>query len=118
MIPNKKGQALVEFVLILPVFIMLILGIIDLGRIIYTKNSLSNMTSDSVKLYENKKNYDEILKVLKENDKNIKLDIYKKDSLIYIKVSKNVDILTPGLNIIFKNPYQVVVSRVIPNENK
>ena len=35
---NRKGQALIEFVLILPVLIMLIFGFIDLGRIILENN--------------------------------------------------------------------------------
>ena len=37
---NKKGQALVEFVVIMPIFIMLLISIIDLGNIIYKKYHL------------------------------------------------------------------------------
>ena len=33
----KKGQALVEFIIILPIVLLMFLGIIDLGRIMYTK---------------------------------------------------------------------------------
>ncbi len=117
MIPNERGQALIEFVLILPVFIMLIFGVIDFGRIFMTKNSLINMTSDAVKLYEKNKNHDEILAVLNKEEKLESLEIYEKDSLIYIKLSKNVSLITPGLNLIFKNPYKITTTRVIPNED-
>lgn len=117
MIPNKHGQALIEFVLILPVFIMLIFGIVDFGRIFMTKNSLINMTSDAVELYEKKITRDEIFTILNKEEKLENLEIYNKDSLTYIKLSKTISLITPGLNLIFKNPYKITTTRVIPNES-
>ena len=35
-------QSLVEFALILPIFLLLIMGIVDAGRLIYTFNTVSN----------------------------------------------------------------------------
>ena len=35
---NKKGQALVEFIIILPVFIFMLLAMIDIGKILYFNN--------------------------------------------------------------------------------
>ena len=37
---NKRGQALVEFVIILPIFIFMLLSIMDIGRIIYFQNEM------------------------------------------------------------------------------
>ena len=37
-IMNNRGQTLVEFVLILPVFLLILFYVIDFGRIIYSKN--------------------------------------------------------------------------------
>lgn len=116
MIPNKRGQALIEFVLILPVFIMLIFGVVDFGRIIVTKNNMINITSTAVDLYKSNKTNDEILKVLKEEDKISKLEIYEEDSLIHIELTKEVNLITPGVNLILKNPYKITTTRVIPNE--
>ena len=45
---NNKGQALVEFVIILPVMLLLIFSIIDFGIVIYEKNNLENVISDAV----------------------------------------------------------------------
>jgi hypothetical protein len=39
---NCKGQALVEFILIIPVFAFLILGIIDIGNIVINKYNLES----------------------------------------------------------------------------
>jgi Flp pilus assembly protein TadG len=37
-----QGQALVETALLLPILLILIFGIVDFGRAMYTKNSLNN----------------------------------------------------------------------------
>ena len=57
---NKKGQALVEFVIILPIFIFMLLAIIDVGKIIFIQNRLENKMSNVLDLYRNQKSYDEI----------------------------------------------------------
>ncbi len=54
---SSKGQALIEFVIILPVFLMLIFAIIDFGRVIYEKNMLENVVSTASELWWNKKCY-------------------------------------------------------------
>lgn len=37
-----KGQSLIEFALVLPVLLLLILGILDLGWAVYAQNTISN----------------------------------------------------------------------------
>jgi Flp pilus assembly protein TadG len=39
---NERGQSLVEFALIIPIVLILMLGLFDLGRIVFTNNSLSD----------------------------------------------------------------------------
>jgi Flp pilus assembly protein TadG len=39
---SARGQALVEFALVLPIFAILLFGIIDFGRYVFTANSLNN----------------------------------------------------------------------------
>ena len=113
-----KGQALLEFVLILPVFLLFLLSIIDFGRIIYEKNRLENITSDVVDLINNDKLSDiEIEKRLEGNYKiPLTLIIERKEINIIIKLSRKIDVLTPGLGIAIPDPYIVEVSRVINNE--
>lgn len=43
---NKKGQALVEFVLILPILIFILLAFIDIARLMVMKNHLESVLGE------------------------------------------------------------------------
>ncbi|MGH9174654.1 MAG: TadE/TadG family type IV pilus assembly protein [Vicinamibacterales bacterium] len=45
-----RGQSLVEFALILPVFIILLVGIFDVGRLIYAYNTVNNSAREAARL--------------------------------------------------------------------
>ena len=59
---NRKGQALVEFVLILPIFIMILFSIVDFGMIFNKKNELENISIDIMNLLNNNNKIEEIQK--------------------------------------------------------
>lgn len=50
MIKDQKGQSLTEFALLLPLLLLLICGIIDFGRILYTYMHLNIATQEAVRL--------------------------------------------------------------------
>lgn len=111
---KKRGQALVEFVIILPVLIMLFFGAIDFGRIILRKNELESITSDIVELYKDGSTYEELEAFLKENNKTNTLSVTNKDNkYIEFTLESEVDFVTPGLGKIIGNPYKTTVKRVI-----
>ena len=105
---NKRGQALVEFIIILPIFILLVFAFIDFGRIILCKSHLESVLNEVVKIDdENISNYlkedtDYIIKYEVEYDK------YKK-----ITLKTKLELITPGLKNILHNPYEVKVERSI-----
>lgn len=45
-----RGQALVEFALILPVFLLILFGVIDAGRLIFTNNMVSNAARNAARV--------------------------------------------------------------------
>jgi len=47
---RTRGQALVEFGLILPIFILLLVGIFDFGRAIYAYNTINNAAHEAVRV--------------------------------------------------------------------
>lgn len=109
---NNKGQALVEFVLILPLFIFLIFAVVDFGNIINNKNVLENDSLDIITLFNSGIAIDKIndtypqYSITVTNDQ----DFYK------FKIEKKIKMITPGANKIFGNPYKIKVERYIPYE--
>ncbi len=112
---NKHGQALIEFVLVLPVLLLLIFAFIDFGRIILCKNHLESVLSEVVILYNSDKS-SEINEFLKsDDDYNISFKI-ENDKYTKIILNTKLDLITPGLNKVLSNPYSVIVERSIIDE--
>jgi Flp pilus assembly protein TadG len=48
--PATRGQALVEFALTLPIFVLLIFGLIDMGRFVFGQSTLSQAAREGARL--------------------------------------------------------------------
>ena len=107
---NKKGQALVEFVIILPIIMMIIFVIIDFSNVFYQKNYLENVTNDIVRLKERGKT-DEYVK--EKTDKDIKITYRTDGDLKRLVVSKDIVLVTPFSNMFFKNPFKIKTERIV-----
>src|SRR2546423_13907317 len=46
---RRAGQSMVEFAVLAPVFFLLLLGTIDLGRSVYTYNAISNAAREGAR---------------------------------------------------------------------
>ena len=46
----RRGQTLVEFALILPIFILVLVGIFDFGRAVYDYNVISNAAREAIRV--------------------------------------------------------------------
>lgn len=114
---REKGQALVEFVIILPVVLLLILGVIDFGRIVYEKNNLESIASDVVTFYKNGKTSNEIENIINSNEnKDIKITITNEEDYVIITVNHKISPIAPGISKLFKKAFDVSTKRVIYNE--
>ena len=107
---NNRGQALVEFVVILPIFLLLILSVIDFGNIISKKYSLENDIDTVSDMYEDGK-YEEINSYIKEKD--IKISYENDNEFTSINLSKDVNIISPMVNLIFGKTYEINVEKSI-----
>ncbi len=115
---NKKAQALIEFVLILPVLIILLFAIIDFGNIYITKSHLESSMDDAVSVLKKSTDleslYDEVNNEVKKNDKSIKVELSFDDTdYVKIKLVKDIKTITPGLNLIIGYPYKATSERVV-----
>ena len=50
MIKDEKGQSIVEMALLLPILLLLLVGIFDVGRVLYTNIHLHLATQETVRL--------------------------------------------------------------------
>ena len=46
----RRGQALVEFALVIPLFLVLLVGIFDLGRAVFAYNTLTNAAREGARI--------------------------------------------------------------------
>lgn len=110
---NKKGQALIEFIVIMPIFLIIVLVLIDFGNILYKRYQLESDLDYIVDLYERDFN-DKIVSYT--NDKDISVDYQYDSNEVKIILTKNVSVLTPGLKLVLNSPYTIRVERVIYDE--
>lgn len=98
---NNKGQALVEFIIILPVFILIMLVVFDYARIMQTKIELESVMEDVT----TNDNYN--------LDKNIVLSTKNNNEYIDYTLTKNVKLTSPILVVILDKDYKVQTKRSI-----
>lgn len=106
----NKGQALVEFVILMPIIIMILFIIIDFSNIFYQRNHLEGIVSDVVNLKEKGKSNSYITSAI---DENVNINYMKKDDTLIINVSKDVKLVTPFSSLFFDNPYYIETERTI-----
>lgn len=115
---DKKGQALVEFVLIVPVLIMLIFAVIDFGRIFVNKNELETALGIINDIDRSSIDQENLYNEVNQNRRN-KIDVSISEvnnGYITVTLTRKIDIITPGLNLILSSPYEINAVRVIKYE--
>lgn len=116
---NQKAQALIEFVLILPVLIMFLFSIIDFGTIFIRKSELENKINDAYEAAKSSTDvstlYSNIESAINKdsNKYSLELTFNNESDYMNIKLISEVKTITPGLNLIIGYPYKVTVERVI-----
>ena len=108
---NRKGQALVEFVLILPIFLLILFAVVDFGIILSKKNELENVSVDVISMLKNNDGIDKIETLYPD----LKIVVSNDNEYLKVVISEELDILTPGLNLVLGDPYEVLVERIMPN---
>lgn len=91
---------------------MIFFVIIDFGMIFNGKSNLENISADVVELYKNNKSISEIQNLYKD----IKIELVKENDYLKIVLQDEINIVTPGMNLFFEDPYKIKIERIIPYE--
>lgn len=103
---NNKGQVLVIFVIILPIFLIILSLVIDLGLMSIEKRNISNNTKDAVEYYLQSNEEEKTKKLLNKNIDDIEINIKDNDYYVEITVKKEYK----GLYSIIKNENVIEVT--------
>lgn len=94
---NNKGQVLVLFVLLIPIMLLILVLVIDIGNLSYEKQALHNICKLGSEFYKEDKNIEKLDNYIKLNDKDI-TNIYVNNN--ELKLEKEVKgILSHVVNI-------------------
>lgn len=107
---GRKGQALTEFILVLPVLLIIFLVIFNISYIYFEKYNLEKdieIISDLYKNDENKK-----LKAYISNEELIYSE-EKSGDLVKLKVSKSILISAPVLNTVLGKDFKIETEKTI-----
>ena len=107
---NNKGQALIEFIIILPIFLLLVISLIDVGNIFIKKNSLENNLDNIVSLYKENKN-DDIKDYAIKN--NLDVAISNDGKFKKFTIKKRIKLTSPLLIVPFGANYMITTEKDI-----
>lgn len=91
---NNKGQSLVMFIVIIPIFLLILTLVYDVGTAIYEKNRLSNTALLAVNYGLDKIDNiekEELIEYIMNNDNKLdNIDVNIKENEVEIKLSKKI----------------------------
>lgn len=124
---NEKGQALVEFAIVLPVLLLLVCGIIDFGWLFFNQLSLNNSCREGARfavVNVSETNCEELVeaKVLSVSPDSIKenltIDTQFSNLItplagdVTVTLTSDIRVLTPVLGVFSENMQRTITSQV------
>ena len=89
---NNKGQSLVLFVLIIPIFLFIFILVFDVGNMILSRRSLDNINYIALNYglshMDSESLEDDIREIISNNDNNIIVYYKNENDVIYLETEK------------------------------
>ena len=111
---NRIGQALVEFIMILPVFLILMMSLFDIGNIYIKKYELNKDLDIASEYFENNKEAELSSYV---SSQNLEFSFKENGNLKVLVLKKNVKINAPILSSILGRNYVIESERPIMRDS-
>ncbi len=114
LVKNKKGQALVEFVIILPVLLLIVISMVDFGNLLYQKYQLEQNLEYVSDLYlANDTN------ALEQEKQRLNIKTKEDGNTVKLSIEKKITMSSPILRRILGDNYTITTSRKLyHNEEK
>jgi Flp pilus assembly protein TadG len=136
---RRRGQALVEFALVIPIFLLIFVGLFDLGRAVFAYNTLTNAAREGVRLAIVNQDSASIIAraksmtaIVELSDPSVDIDFYQVDSdgsqggvcspvavgcVAVVSFETTYQPITPLIaNIVFKNGVTFTATSVLTVE--
>ncbi len=124
MVKNESGQSLVEMALVLPVLLLLLVGIIDFGRVLYSYSHLHLATQEAVRLGGLGRDDNEIVTFAKDyihigDSSKLQVVITPSDTTrksgqyVTVELEYPLELITPIISELIPNPIQLKVDSTI-----
>lgn len=97
---DNKGQALIEFITILPIIIILLMYIIGFGNVMLKKYELESQMDVITSFYKDEK-IEELNDYVRNN--NLNINYTTQSNLVTIEINKNINSKLPLINKILGN---------------
>lgn len=107
---KEKGQALVEFILILPVILLIFMALIDVGNIFIQKINLNDAMQTVSDLYQNGEKKELLAYVANEN---LVYDEKLNNDMAELILKKDIKISAPGLSNVLGKNYTIEATKTI-----
>lgn len=110
---NNKGQALVEFILIAPILLLILIALVDIGNIFIKKYELADDLSTVSTMYQNNEKKELAAYVSKEE-----ITFTEKDNnnFVTLTLEKKVPVNAPILSNVLGKNFIINVSKNIYKE--
>ncbi len=106
LVKNKKGQALVEFVIILPVLLLIVISMVDFGNLLYQKYQLEQNLEYVSDLYlANDTN------ALDQEKQRLSIKTEEDGNFVKLSIEKKIKMSSPILRRILGDNYSITTSR-------
>lgn len=122
---SENGQALVETALVMPLLLLFLCMIIDVGRIVYSEARLNLICQESVRMAGLGGNYSQIYnyaysKLDPASAATLQVDLNPLDDTLRkpgtfttVTLTVNLKYITPLANVILPSPFQAVAESTI-----
>lgn len=103
---DRKGQALVEFVIILPILLLVVISMIDFGNLLYQKYQLEQDLEYISDLY-----IANDMNALEQEKQKLHVTTIEDGSFVTLQVQKEANLASPILRRVLGDHYQIETSR-------